>query len=392
MGIHKGIKALPIYGGAGYAEQLYGLKSGTFVVVGTPGRIVDHINRGTLKLNVLTTLVLDEADEMISMGFKEDLQTILSQAPRESSNIWLFSATMSRDVRRVADDYLKSPKQVQVNRTEMLSGTVEQLYYRAQESDKPEILCKLIDAADDFYGLVFCQTKALVVDLTQYLLERNYKVDCLHGDKDQNARDRSMRAFRDRKVTLLICTDVASRGLDVKDITHVINYSLPRELDIYVHRIGRTGRSGKAGIAMSLVTQSHRILVSKLEQLTKTRMTEGRIPSRREIGERRIAQSLDKFKSQTLHLKAMEFITPAWREALSDMSEEEVVGRFLCLSFPEWFEENKPIRDQPTEQIRRPRERPPRDHKRTDDRGPRHSRDRQFEQQDQHGYSHRGNR
>ena len=162
--------------------------------------------------------MLDEADEMISMGFKEDLEAILKATHRDNGHIWLFSATMSPEVRRVAATYLRKPRQVQVNRVEMLSTTVEQIYYPVQESDKPEILCKIIECADEFYGLVFCQTKALVMDLTQYMSGRGYKVDSLHGDKTQNDRERTMQAFRDRKVNLLICTDVASRGLEVKEL------------------------------------------------------------------------------------------------------------------------------------------------------------------------------
>lgn len=341
LGKFKGIRALPIYGGASYSDQIRGLKSGATVVVGTPGRLVDHIERGTLKLAELTTIILDEADEMISMGFKEDLEMILNQTNRESSQIWLFSATMSREVRKVADTYLKNPKQVQVNRTEMLSTTVEQIYYPTQESNKPEVLCKLIEAADDFYGIIFCQTKSLVTDVTQYLVNRGYKVDCLHGDKDQKARERTMQAFRDRKVTMLVCTDVASRGLDVKDVTHVINYSIPRELDSYVHRIGRTARSGKSGYAFSLVTASHRGLIPRIEQLTKSKMKEGKLPTRKEIGIKKISKILPGFQSQEFHTRAIEILDESWKTVISSMSTEEVVGRFLTMMCPDVFVDQK---------------------------------------------------
>ena len=185
LGKFLGIKALPVYGGTGYGDQIYGLKNGATIVVGTPGRVVDHIEKGILKLNKLKTLVLDEADEMISMGFKEDLEKVLDAAPKGQANIWLFSATMGREVRGVADAYLKDPQKVQINRTEMLPATVEQIFYKVHEYDKPEVLCKVIDANDDFYGIVFCQTKALVADLTGFLLSKGYRVDCLHGDLDQ---------------------------------------------------------------------------------------------------------------------------------------------------------------------------------------------------------------
>ena len=248
---------------------------------------------------------------------------------------------MSHEVRRVADTYLRKPQQVQVNRTEMLSTTVEQLYYRARESDKPDILCKLIETADDFYGLVFCQTKQLVKEITQFLVGRGYKADCLHGDKTQNDRETTMKAFRDKKLNILVCTDVASRGLDVKELTHVINYSIPRELDAYVHRIGRTARSGKAGIAMSLVTPSHRGLISRIEYMTRSRMKEGKIPSRREVGLKKVAKILPQFQRQKNFARAMELLGEDWKAAMIHMSPEEIVGRFITLTAPEIFDERE---------------------------------------------------
>ncbi len=340
LGKHKGIRALAIYGGAPYAEQISGLRRGVHVVVGTPGRLCDHMDRGTLNFDSLHTVILDEADEMISMGFKEDLEKILGGTPKDQRNIWLFSATMSPGVRRVADDYLRDPQQVQVNRTEMLSETVQQIYYLTQESNKPEVLCKLIDAADDFYGLIFFQTKALVVDGLAYLRDRGYKADCLHGDMDQTARERTMKSFRDKKVNILLCTDVASRGLDVKDITHVINYSIPRELDSYVHRIGRTARSGKAGLALSVVTSSHRVLIGRIEKMTESRMTEGRIPTRKEIGAKKVTRILSTLQAQEGHTKAIEILDDSWKTALASMTSEEVAGRFLSLMYPEIFANN----------------------------------------------------
>lgn len=338
IGKHKGVRSVAIYGGSSYDAQIRGIKQGAAVVVGTPGRLVDLISKGYLKLESLKTIVLDEADEMISMGFKEDLENILKESPSDSCNIWLFSATMSSEVRRVADTYLQNPKQVRTSHTEVLSNTVEQLYYPTHEANKPEILCKLVDAADNFYGLVFCQTKSLVTDLTSYLIERGYKVDCLHGDKDQVSREKTMRAFRERKVNILVCTDVASRGLDVKDITHVINYSIPREIDVYVHRIGRTARSGKSGFAINLVTPSHRSLIFRIEKVTKSKMKEGKLPSRKDIGTKKVSALLGKFQSQgASYAKAVELLDETWTKALGEMSKEEIAGRFLSLIHPDIF-------------------------------------------------------
>lgn len=337
LGKHLRVRTLAVYGGAGFADQLRGLKEGAHVVVGTPGRVIDHLERKTLKLDNLTTLILDEADEMISMGFKESLETILKATPRDHSNIWLFSATMSKEVRRVADTYLRKPQHVQVNKQEMLPTTVQQLYYQTTESQKPEVVCKLIDSAESFYGLIFCQTKSLVADLTQYLIEAGYKADCLHGDKDQTSRERTMNAFRNRRVSILVCTDVASRGLDVKDLTHVINYSIPRELDSYVHRIGRTARSGKSGFAMSLVTPANRSLIPRIEKMTNSRMVQGKLPTLREVAGKKVGLLLPQFKEVKHFSRAIEVLNDDWKAELAGLSKEEIAGRFLAMRFPSDF-------------------------------------------------------
>jgi ATP-dependent RNA helicase DeaD len=305
--------------------------------------LIDHLERGRLKLDQVKTIILDEADEMISMGFKEELERILGATDREQSNTWLFSATMGREVSRVAKTYLREPKRVQVNREEMLSANVEQYFYAAREADKPEILCKIIENADDLYGLIFCQTKSLVTDLTTYLGSRGYKVDCLHGDMDQRAREKAMQGFRDRKANLLVCTDVASRGLDVKDVTHVFNYSLPREIDNYVHRIGRTARGGKTGIAVNLVTPSHRGLQRRIEGFTKSRMIEGKVPTRRDIGTKKISKILGQFKAQESHDRATSLLSEDWNQVIAEMPTHEIIGRFLTLLSPEIFEDREKV-------------------------------------------------
>lgn len=335
LGKYKGVKAVPVYGGSSFGDQVYALKLGAQIVVGTPGRVIDHITRETLSLANVKLVVLDEADEMISMGFKDELETILAQVPREGSRFWLFSATMSPEVRSVAHQYLRKAKQVQVNKKEMLPSSLEQFYYVSQEANKPEILRKLIDTNDGFYGLVFCPTKALVNDLTQYLLSRGYKVDCLHGDMDQRSRDRTMQDFRDRKCPILICTDVAARGLDVKDVTHVVNYSLPGDPEVYVHRIGRTARSGKSGVAMSLVTPANRRVIQRIEYVTKTPMQQGKIPSSKDVGTIKVSALLPKFQDQPEFERALAFLGEDWKLALTEKTTEEVVARMLAMFMPE---------------------------------------------------------
>jgi ATP-dependent RNA helicase DeaD len=354
IGKYKGVKAVPIYGGASYGDQIRGVKTSS-IVVGTPGRVLDHIERNTLPLRSVTTVILDEADEMISMGFKEDLEAILKNVPRELSRTWLFSATMDRNVRKIADYYLREPRHVQVNRDEMLSTTVEQIFYVTKESNKREILAKIIDSAQDFYGLVFCQTKAIVTELSQFLLEQGYKVDSLHGDKDQRARERTLNNFRERNVNILVCTDVASRGLDVKDISHVVNYSIPRELESYVHRIGRTARSGKAGLAISLVTPANRSLIPRIERMTRSQMREGKIPTRKDVGSKKITEIFSRFQKQQDYSKALELLDDNWKKEIAEMSREAIVSKFLMLTFSSLFDDSKKV--QPLTPIHAPRPR-----------------------------------
>jgi ATP-dependent RNA helicase DeaD len=329
--------AVPVYGGASYRDQIRGIQKGTPIVVGTPGRVLDHIEQGTLSLSEARLVVLDEADEMISMGFREAIEAVLSSIPPETRKTWLFSATMDKGVRPLVDEFLSDPAVVEINRKEMLPDTIEQVAFITHEGNKPEVLCKLIDAADAFYGLIFCQTKALVADCTDFLRGRGYAVDCLHGEKDQNARERTLKAFRERRVSILVCTDVASRGIDVKDVTHVINYSIPRELDNYVHRIGRTGRSGKTGFAFSLVAPAQRGMISRVERLTKRKITEGKIPTRKEIGLKKIAALLPRWNEVPNADRATELLNAEWKAALALLTPEQIAARFLALQLPEVF-------------------------------------------------------
>lgn len=341
LGRHLQPTVLAIYGGTEYGPQLQRLRAGVQIIVATPGRLMDHMEKGRIDLSGLTTLILDEADEMISMGFREALDFILAQLPAEGTQRWLFSATMSAPVRQLTSRYLSSPQTVQVNRTEMLSSTVEQYYYACQEKNKPEILAKLIEAADDFHGFVFCQTKALVSNLTSYLRERGFKVDSLHGEMSQSAREKTLSEFRARRLNVLVCTDVAARGLDIKDVSHVVNYSIPRELDNYVHRIGRTARGGKVGLALSLVTPSHRHLLQKIERLTKSRIAEGVIPSRKAIAEKKVSTLLARWQDVKGVERAQELLDSSWRDALTTLSNEEIVSRFIALQFPELFTDER---------------------------------------------------
>ncbi len=336
------VRALPVYGGTGYKTQTRALKNDAQIVVGTPGRVLDHLKTGHLNLSDLETLILDEADEMISMGFRDDLESILKGCPRQSCQIWLFSATMSASIKKIAHQYLKDPQIVEANRTQILSSELKQVFYMSRESDKVEILSKLIESAEDFYGLIFCQTKLMVQNLKEDLQQRGYRVDGLHGDKTQREREATLRHFRDRRTNILVCTDVASRGIDVKSITHVVNYSLPRETESYVHRIGRTARAGESGVALSLITPGQKWLIPKIERATKSKLTAGVIPTRKELGSKKVASLLTGFLAQEQYTRATELFSEGWGEALGKMSKEEIAGRFLTMSFPQLFVNTTP--------------------------------------------------
>lgn len=333
----KSTKCLAIYGGSDYGGQLRALREGVNIVVGTPGRVIDHLDRGTLQIQNLKTIVLDEADEMISMGFRDEIELILNRVDNQKNlQKWMFSATMNKDIRKIADRFLTQPKQVSINKASGGATTsVAQFYFPVHEDQKVSLLENLIDSAADFHGLIFCQTKLLVEDITRQLKIDGYAAECLHGDMDQKAREKVMKAFKLKDVTVLVCTDVAARGIDVKDLSHVINYSLPRELENYVHRIGRTGRGGKEGIAWNLVNPSHMNLIPQIEKLTKIKMVRASVPQEKDILKVKAERALTIFKSQKgvegAHANLVNEILSegAWKETLESLSKEEIVSRFL---------------------------------------------------------------
>jgi len=282
---YKRIRTLPIYGGQSIGSQIRALQQGVQVVIGTPGRILDHLRRGTLKLDRVKTVVLDEADEMLDMGFIEDIESILKATPDERQTL-LFSATMPPEVKRLSARYMKSPQSVSINRGEVTVPLIEQVYYKVLERTKLESLSRIIDSEEVELGIIFCRTKRGVDELTEALISRGYLADGLHGDLSQAQRDRVMKKFRTNDVDFLIATDVAARGIDVENVTHVINYDVPQDPESYVHRIGRTGRAGKKGLAITLVTPSEFKLLKQIERETGAKLDAREVPSLADVAER----------------------------------------------------------------------------------------------------------
>jgi ATP-dependent RNA helicase DeaD len=253
IGKHKKISVLPVYGGSSLERQFKALKRGVDVVVGTPGRLIDHLHRKTLSLSDVQIVVLDEADEMLDMGFLEDMETILKETPSERQTL-LFSATIPQPIVNIAKRYMKSPQKLRVNTKEVIIPKIKQIFYEVREGDKINALSRLLDVEDPQLAIVFCHTKRDVDNVSTELDQMGYNAGALHGDFTQAKRDEVMNKFKGGMLEILVATDVAARGLDIKDVTHVINYSIPQNPDSYVHRIGRTGRAGKSGIAITFVT------------------------------------------------------------------------------------------------------------------------------------------
>lgn len=249
----KNIRIVPLYGGQAIKNQLKELTSGADIVVGTPGRIIDHLKRGNIKLDSISYLVLDEADEMLNMGFIEDVKEIF-RSTNENKQMLLFSATMPTPILKLAKKHMRNHDYVSVSQEDLIAEFTDQVWFELTEEQKFEALCRLIDINDGFYGLIFCNTKSDTVEISQKLGERGYAADALNGDLTQDQRENILKKFRSKRLNILVATDVAARGIDVVELTHVINYSLPQDAESYIHRIGRTGRAGKQGTAITFVT------------------------------------------------------------------------------------------------------------------------------------------
>jgi len=292
----RGISALPIYGGQSYDRQLQGLRQGAQIVIGTPGRVMDHMERGTLRLDAVRTVILDEADVMLNMGFREDIEFILRATPSARQTVF-FSATMPRPIRELIETHAKSPESVRIEQQALTVPTVEQVYFEVDRRWKVEALTRLIDVNDLKLGIVFCNTKRMVDELVEHLNTQGYSAEGLHGDMSQNLRDRVMNKFRKSGLKFLVATDVAARGIDVDDIEVVVNYDLPYDPEDYVHRIGRTGRAGRSGMAFTFVSGRDFYALRNIERFTRSRLERGFIPSRDEVDEARANVLLEKVRA-----------------------------------------------------------------------------------------------
>ena len=282
----KGVRELPVYGGSSYERQFMGLRAGAQIIIGTPGRVMDHLERKSLSMEHVKMVILDEADRMLDMGFREDMETILAKAKPDRQTV-LFSATVPPAIKRMIERFTKNPKSIHIESQTVSAPDIEQFYYEVQRRSKLEVLCRVIDFMDLNYGIIFCATKMMVDELTEHLLARGFSADKLHGDIAQAARERVMRRLKEKKIEFLVATDVAARGLDVDDLEVVFNYDLPQDCEDYVHRIGRTGRAGRSGKAITFADGREVWKLQHLMRFTKSTIKRQIVPTLEALETRR---------------------------------------------------------------------------------------------------------
>ena len=331
----KGVNVVAIYGGASITDQARQIKRGAQIVVATPGRMKDMIGRGMVDISKIDYCILDEADEMLNMGFYEDIKDILSNTPKEKST-WLFSATMPKEVSTISKKFMHNPKEITVGAKNAGATTVQHEYYVVGGRDRYPALKRLADTNPDIFSVVFCRTKRDTQKVAEKLIEDGYNAGALHGDLSQNQRDLVMNAFRKKQIQMLVATDVAARGIDVVDITHVINYQLPDEIETYTHRSGRTGRAGKSGISMVIITRSELRKIKAIENKIKQNFISKKIPTGMEICEIQLYHLANKIKDTKIN-KEVDNYLPAINDVLQGIDREELIKKIISVEFTRFF-------------------------------------------------------
>ncbi len=340
----KGISILPVYGGSSIGSQISALKRGVHVVVATPGRLIDLIERGAVRLARINTLVMDEADEMLSMGFQEDIERILEEVP-DNHRTMLFSATMPESIARIARQYMHNAVEITIGHKNEGTANVRHIYYLVHAKDKYEALKRIVDFYPSIYGIIFCRTRQDTQEIASKLLADGYNADALHGDLSQQQRDFVMQKFRDRNLQLLVATDVAARGLDVDDLTHVINFGLPDDIEVYTHRSGRTGRAGKRGTSICIIHIKERRRLAEIEKVIGRKFEKGLVPTAERITEKQLFSLADRLeKVEVKEDEIQHFLEPIYKK-LSWLSTEDLIKRIVSLEFNRMIEYYKDTAD-----------------------------------------------
>ena len=325
-----GITILPVYGGSSIESQIRTLRRGVHIIVATPGRLIDLINRKTVSLENVHTVVLDEADEMLNMGFTESIDEILSKVPSDRSML-LFSATMPNEISKITKKYMKKPLEITVGRKNEGAANVKHVYYMVQARDKYLALKRIVDFYPNIYGIVFCRTRKETQDISDKLIQDGYDADSLHGDLSQSQRDLVMSKFRGHNLQLLIATDVAARGLDVDDVTHVINFGLPDDLEIYTHRSGRTGRAGKTGVSIAIIHTKEKGKIPQIEKGLNKKFEKQQLPSGNLICEKQLFNFVDKIEKVKVNDEVIESMLPPIFKKLDWLDKEDIIKRIVSL-------------------------------------------------------------
>jgi ATP-dependent RNA helicase DeaD len=332
------LKILAVYGGASIDNQIRGLKKGVHIIVATPGRLIDLIGRRAANLSSVTTVILDEADEMLNMGFLDSINEILEEVP-DGRRTLLFSATMSKEITSIARKYMDNPVEITIGTKNSSADNVSHAYYLIHAKDKYKVLKRIADFEPDIYGIVFCRTRKETQEVASKLIDDGYNADALHGDLSQMQRDAVMQKFRVKNLQLLVATDVAARGLDVDDLTHIINYSLPDDTEVYTHRSGRTGRAGKTGISISLVHLRERHNLQQIERMVKKPFKAIPIPTGTEICGKQLFHWLKKLENVSTDHQEIEKFLPEIKEKLAGLDREELLKRVVSLQFDRFLDD-----------------------------------------------------
>lgn len=326
------VHVVAVYGGASIMDQLRQIKRGVQIVVATPGRMLDIINRKAIDFSAVKYVVLDEADEMLNMGFQEDIDSILSTTPEEKKT-WLFSATMPAEVRRIAKKYMDNPFELTMGAKNTGNANIEHEYYIVRARDKYAAFKRIVDFNPDIFGIVFCRTKIETQEIAESLIKDGYNADSLHGDLSQQQRDKVMKRYRERSLQLLIATDVAARGIDVNDVTHVINYSLPDEIENYTHRSGRTARAGKTGVSISIVNAKELGKIRQIERVIGKKFVKAEIPTGFDVCEKQLFSIVHKVHNVTVNEEQIDQYLPRIYEEFKDFTKEDFIKRFASIEF-----------------------------------------------------------
>jgi ATP-dependent RNA helicase DeaD len=328
----KHLHLVAVYGGTSITNQIRAIKKGVQLVVATPGRLIDLIERKALDLQAIKYVILDEADEMLNMGFKDDIEFVLKNTPNRE-HVWLFSATMPAEIKQVSKKYMNDPIEVSVGKVNTTNKNIDHQYFTVSAYSRYESLKRLIDFNPELYGLIFARTKADAQDIAEKLTREGYDIDALHGDLSQQQRDKVMSRFRDKSLQILIATDVAARGIDVPGITHVINYELPDDVEVYTHRSGRTGRAGKTGICMSIITPRDMYKLRQIQKIVQSDFHHLEIPSGKDVCRKQFFALMDKLLSTDISNTQYQTYIPLLNEKFAEVSKEEILQRVAALEF-----------------------------------------------------------